>query len=76
MLDEKSAFDTRQILTYTSDNKIITNIKSYESGKKPFTNFISETTITPTEYSTTVGMKSFYEKRKNDYKNPKLMLRF
>ena len=69
VLDEKSAFDTTQILTYTSDNKIITNIKSYDSGKKPFTNFISEITVTPTEYSTTVGMKAFYETRKNDYKN-------
>jgi hypothetical protein len=67
--DEKIAFDTRQILTYSSDNKIITNIKSYESGKKPFTNFISETTITPTEYNTTVGMKTFYETRKNNYKD-------
>jgi hypothetical protein len=69
VLDEKLAFDTTKILAYTSDNKIITNIKSYESGKKPFTNFISETTNTPTEYSTTVGMKSFYEQRKTDYKS-------
>jgi len=65
LLNEFSAFDTRNILTYNPTNKIITNIDSYDGGKKLFTHFLWEPqTDAPTNYTTnTEFLKNFYKER-------------
>ena len=68
--DEKSAFDTRKILTYNPKNKIITNIDSYESGKQPFTHFLWESQTQPFGYEVnTDTLKDFYNQRSLNFKN-------
>lgn len=70
LLNEKSAFDTRKILTYNPVNKIITNIDSYDGGKKPFTQFLWEPEVTqPNGYiQDTQALKNFYNDRSLNFK--------
>jgi hypothetical protein len=64
LTDEKSAFDTRTILTYNQKNKIINNIDSYENGKRPFTHFLWKSPIQPFGYEVnTQSIKDFYINR-------------
>jgi len=67
----ESTFDTRKILSYSIDNKIISNITAYNSGNQPLTNFISNTTITPVGQAsqTAAELKTFYQNRSFDYGN-------
>jgi hypothetical protein len=67
-----NALDTRLILSYNPVNKIITNISAYDSGKKLFTHFLTETEENRPKgdlSETSLELKSFYGDRKNDYKN-------
>ena len=71
LLNEFSVFDTRKILNYNPANKIITNIDSYDGGKKPFTHFLWEPqTDTPNGYQTnTQLLTAFYNNRSLNFKN-------
>jgi hypothetical protein len=67
-----NALDTKTILSYNPVNKIITNLTSFDGGKKLFTNFLPETEDKRPKaenISTNLGMKGFYDVRSLDYSN-------
>ena len=66
-----NALDTRNLLNYNTVNRIITNIESFDGGKKPFTNFLSSEPNTRPIVDTTntsQALKLFYDERSKNYK--------
>jgi hypothetical protein len=66
------ALDTRKILAYNPANKIITNVTAFDSGSKPFTNFLPETEDKRPNgdtSSTAAQLKAFYNNRAVNFKD-------
>ena len=68
LISAEQTFDTRKVIKYSTSNKVISNIDSYNSGAKPFSNFLSTTTNAPQIENNVTSLKSFYENRVSNYK--------
>ena len=68
--DAPTAFSTKNVLTYNTNSKVITNFlgNTGVDSVKPFTNFPTKNVVPPTGYD--INLKTFYSSRTNEKQLP------